>query len=169
MDEPGQAAFAIRRAGPRDLDALNAVTQASSAYDGPYRAILDGYGITHDQLQRDLFRLAERSEDGGQGGDAIQGYYSLTRIDNGMTGELDLMFVADRAQGSGLGRMLFADMVRTARLAGLRAVRIVSHPPSVGFYERMGARRVGEMGRRGRVTWNRPILELTLDATTGGE
>jgi hypothetical protein len=46
-----------------------------------------------------------------------------------------------------------------ARL-GIASVRIVSHPPAVGFYERMGASRVGVRPPSGRITWCRPVLEL---------
>ncbi len=141
----------IRDATGHDRAALNALTQASSAYVGAYRAILNGYEITAAQLARDVFRIAER--DG-----AIAGYYSLTFEP---APELDLMFVADSAKGAGIGAILFNDMLAVARVRGVREVKIVSHPPSVGFYERMGARRIGEAPATARVSWTRPILVVT--------
>ncbi len=85
----------------------------------------------------------------------VAGFYSLTL---GNAPELDLMFVADRGQGLGIGRALFEHMLARARQRGLRAVKIVSHPPSLGFYRRMGAVEVGVAPPAGRVTWPRPIL-----------
>ena len=83
----------LRRAVEADVPALNALMHASRAYDGDYRAMLDGYFVTPAQVARDLVVLAER------GGETL-GFYSL--IVEGEP-ELDLMFVADAAQGRDLG------------------------------------------------------------------
>lgn len=146
MDQTPQ----LRRAGADDISALNALMHASSAYDGNYRAILEGYFISEDQAARDLIVVAEAAG-------VPQGFYSLIVGDEP---ELDLMFVADAAQGRDLGRLLFDDMRARARSLGLGRVKIVSHPPAVGFYQRMGAIQIGATEPAGRVTWSRPILEL---------
>jgi GNAT superfamily N-acetyltransferase len=104
------------------------------------------------QIQRDVVFLAEA------GGD-ILGFYSL--IVEGEP-ELDLMFVADAAQGTGLGKILFDHMRETARTHAVASILIVSHPSSVGFYERMGAIREGMKPPSGRVTWERPVLRLAV-------
>lgn len=141
----------LRPATAADAPALNGLMHASRAYDGAYRAMLDGYAVTAAQIARDHVALAERD---GQ----VLGFYSL--VVEGEA-ELDLMFVADAAQGLDLGRRLFEDMRRAARARGLARVKIVSHPPALGFYLRMGAIQVGVSEPVGRVTWPRPILELT--------
>jgi len=123
------------------------------AYQGAYGVILENYALGDTQLHRDQIFLAEA--DGGE----ILGFYSL--IVEG-TPELDLMFVADAAQGTGLGKILFDHMRETARAHRITSVLIVSHPPSVGFYERMGAVRQGMKPPSGRVTWERPILRLAV-------
>lgn len=142
----------LRRAVEADVPSLNAVMHASRAYDGEYRAMLDSYFVTPAQVARDLVVLAE------QGGELL-GFYSL--IVEGEP-ELDLMFVADAAQGLSLGKVLFEDMRRQARQRGITRVKIVSHPPALGFYQRMGAVQVGATEPVGRVTWARPILELVV-------
>jgi N-acetylglutamate synthase-like GNAT family acetyltransferase len=144
----------LRRASVADLPAINRLMQASRAYDGEYRRILEGYRIAQDQIDRDHAVVAERDEQ-------ILGFYSL--VTSG-TPELDLMFVADAAQGMNLGAMLFDDMRRAAARYGIESVTIVSHPPSVGFYERMGAVRVGTKAPSGKVTWERPVLTLAIPA-----
>lgn len=142
----------IRRAEPFDVDALNHLMHASSAYSGRYATILQGYAITAEQVRSDQIYLAE-------GDGALLGFYSLTLLPEP---ELDLMFVADGTQGSGLGRDLFDHMRSVAASLGLDAVKIVSHPPSVGFYERMGAVRVGTKPPTPTAAWDRPILTLPI-------
>ena len=143
--------IAVRRASAADLDALNTLIQGSSAYSGAYRAMLDGYRITPEQCARDAIYLAER--DG-----TVFGFYSLIIAQP----ELDLMFISDAAQGLGLGRLLFDHMRDTARAQGIETIKIVSHPPSEGFYLRMGAVRTGTRPPGARTNWAQPILEYVL-------
>lgn len=142
--------FTIRRAELGDLPALNALMHASSAYAGEYARILEGYDVTEAQIASDVVVLAERLG-------VVAGFYSLVTAPQP---ELDLMFVADAAQGSGLGRALFAHMRAEALARGIGEVKIISHPPALPFYERMGAIRVGESPPHGKATWARPILKL---------
>lgn len=143
----------IRRAAPSDVDALNRLMHDSSAYSGSYATILQGYAITVAQVGSDRIYLAET------GDSALLGFYSLTLVPEP---ELDLIFVADGTQGSGLGRDLFDHMRSVATDLGVDAVKIVSHPPSVGFYERMGAVRVGTKAPTPTAAWERPILSLPV-------
>lgn len=141
----------IRRATAADASRLTDLMQSSSAYDGEYARILNGYRVTPEQISRDLIFLAET-------GERLLGFYSLMLSEEP---ELDLMFVADETQGTGLGRQLFEHMQKQARERGIPAVRIVSHPPSVGFYLSMGAKMVGlKLPSGTRVTWERPILTM---------
>jgi GNAT superfamily N-acetyltransferase len=126
--------------------------QASRAYEGEYHRILDGFAVTEEMLARERAFVAEAGND-------IVGFYSLI---GDHEPELNLMFVSDAAQGTGAGRALFGHMCNTARGEGIRSVLIVSHPPSVGFYERMGAVRIGEKPPSGRISWSRPMLRLDL-------
>jgi GNAT superfamily N-acetyltransferase len=145
----------IRRALPADAPSLTDLMQASSAYKGEYARILHGYNITPAQISRDLIFLAEECG-------RLLGFYSLMLSEEP---ELDLMFVAEDAQGTGLGRKLFEHMQRQARERGIAAVKIVSHPPSLGFYLRMGAQVIGVKPPTGtRVTWERPVLSLQISA-----
>jgi GNAT superfamily N-acetyltransferase len=146
------AALVIRAAELRDLPALNALMHASRDYQGEYYTIIENYFVTPEQLKANRVFLAERDGE-------LLGFYSL--IVDGEP-ELDLTFVADAAQGSGAGRALFDHMKHIARASGCASVCIGSHPPSVGFYERMGAVRCGTRPPQGRVTWERPLLKLQI-------
>lgn len=141
----------IRRAEDADLPAINALTRRSSAYAGEYRAMVEGIEVTPEQLRRDHCFVAVE-------GERLLGYYSLVADPP----DLDLMFVDDAARGRGVGRLLFEHMLATARELGATEVRIVSHPPAAGFYERMGAVRAGTKAAAGRVTWDRPVLQVEV-------
>jgi GNAT superfamily N-acetyltransferase len=144
----------IRRAVAADAAALSALMHASSAYRGAYAAILQGYAVTPVQVERDVVFA-------GCGGERVLGFYALANL--AAEPELDLMFVADAAQGSGVGALLFNHMRDTARALGVGQVKIVSHPPAEKFYLRMGAQRVGAVAPAGRVTWPRPLLRLSIE------
>ena len=145
-------AFSIRPADPSDLRAMNALMHGSRAYRGEYYRIIENYFVTEDTLEHNAVAVAER--DG-----TLLGFYSLV-----VEGEadLDLMFVSDAAQGLGVGRALFEHVKATARAHGFATVAIGSHPPSVGFYERMGAVRCGVLAPQGQVSWERPLLQLNI-------
>ena len=140
----------IRPAITADLEALNNLMRNSSAYQGDYWAILEDYQLSNSQLDVGHFNLAERAGD-------VLGFYRLITHPEP---ELDLMFVADSAQGKGIGKKLFGHMLNLSRQLDLKTVKIVSHPPAGGFYLRMGAYEVGSQPPAGRVTWTRPILEI---------
>lgn len=136
---------------------LTALMRDCSAYRGEYASILDGYEVTAAYLDSHPAFLAEAAG-------VVLGFYSLLL----RPPELDLLFVADAAQGTGVGAALVAHMLDQARARGIAAVRVVSHPPAEGFYRRMGARRIGVVpARPPRITWERP--ELVFDVRIGAE
>ena len=69
------------------------------------------------------------------------GFYALGRKND----RLDLlhMWVLPNAMGRGVGRSLFVHGVERARELGCRELEIESDPNAEGFYQHMGARRVG--------------------------
>jgi GNAT superfamily N-acetyltransferase len=143
----------IRRASGQDAPALNALLHASSAYRGDYASILDGYEVTPEYVERHQVFAAFPPAAPAEG---PLGFYSLTGA------ELDLLFVADAAQGTGLGAALITHMLETARAKGIPSVRVVSHPPAACFYARMGAHHTGTIPPRPpKIPWKRP--ELTFD------
>lgn len=140
----------LRAATPTDIEAMNSIMRESSAYSGRYRVILEGYAITPEQVARDHFALAEKAG-------STLGFYSLVTAPEP---ELDLMFVSDQAQGLGVGRTLIRHMLAVAAGLGFESVKIVSHPPSAGFYQRMGAYQAGVHPPSGRISWERPVLRI---------
>ncbi|MFI0976593.1 GNAT family N-acetyltransferase [Streptomyces sp. NPDC021093] len=141
----------IRRATARDAKRLTRLVRTSRAYEGPYESMVAGYRVGPDYIEHHEVYAAESGE--GQ----VLGFYALV-LD---PPELDLMFVADAAQGLGIGRRLIAHLAERAREAGLTEVRIVSHPPSEGFYRSVGAEPVGTVAANPpAVLWDRPELVI---------
>lgn len=71
----------------------------------------------------------------------IVGFYALHKDD----GKLELLhlWVVPEWMGCGIGRSLFIHAVARAKEAGAPQLKIESDPNAVGFYLRLGARRVG--------------------------
>ncbi|MEV0774217.1 GNAT family N-acetyltransferase [Streptomyces sp. NPDC050433] len=145
-------AVTVRRATARDARRLTRLVQASGAYEGPYAPMVAGYRVGPDYIETHRVFLAA-GPDG-----RVLGFYALLLAPP----ELDLLFVADAAQGLGVGRRLIDHMKGEARGAGAGAVRVVSHPPAEGFYLGVGAERVGTVAANPpAVMWDRP--ELVID------
>jgi GNAT superfamily N-acetyltransferase len=143
----------IRRAVEQDAERLTTLVQGSGAYRGHYTSIISGYRVTADYIAR--HRVFAAVDVAGQ----VLGFYALV-LD---PPELDLIFVADHAQGSGIGRLLVEHMIGQAKEAGVSAVRVVSHPPAEKFYRRLGAERVGTVAPSPpKVVWERPELRFTI-------
>ncbi|WP_310713409.1 GNAT family N-acetyltransferase [Streptomyces lydicus] len=150
----------IRRAEGRDAARLTRLVRGSGAYEGRYAAMVSGYRVGPDYIEahRVFVAVEEDPSNAGCGGTEsptgrVLGFYSLIAE----PAELDLMFVADEAQGLGIGRRLVEHMRGEARRIGVESVRVVSHPPAEGFYRSMGARPSGTVrANPPAVMWDRP-------------
>ncbi|OEJ24925.1 GNAT family N-acetyltransferase [Streptomyces agglomeratus] len=150
----GTCITGIRRATARDAKRLTRLVRTSRAYEGPYAPMVAGYRVGPDYIEAHrVFVAVEPHED------RLLGFYALV-LD---PPELDLMFVADSAQGLGIGRLLVAHMLGQARDAGITGVRVVSHPPAEGFYLSVGGERTGtERANPPAVMWDRPELLIPV-------
>jgi GNAT superfamily N-acetyltransferase len=147
-----EAELEIRRAAPQDAEMLTQLVRTSRAYEGQYRSMVAGYTVSADHIARHQVWVADVQ---GQ----VWGFYQLLLEPEP---ELDLMFVADAAQGFGVGSALFRHMCATARLCGAASVMIISHPPASPFYERMGARLAGICPAGSGALWPRPIYRMAV-------
>ena len=82
-------------------------------------------------------------------------------------GELGMMFVDPRAMNRGVGRALFERAVVLARTFGARRMAILADPNAAPFYERMGARRVGEAPSDAILGRTLPLYEYDLTEKEG--
>jgi N-acetylglutamate synthase-like GNAT family acetyltransferase len=74
---------------------------------------------------------------------AIAGCCALVVSDS--LAELEHMWIDPQQMGNGVGRALFEHTKYRARQLGLRELELSADPNAEGFYERMGAKRVGEV------------------------
>ena len=129
----------IRRARPDEADALSALARRSKAhwgYDADFlERVQDAMTLHADEIGRHEVWVLESSS-----GMPI-GYH---RVIPGEPAELEDLWVEPSAIGSGAGRRLFAHALEIARTEGASAIEIDADPHAVGFYERMGAIRIGE-------------------------
>ncbi|MFJ3299558.1 GNAT family N-acetyltransferase [Streptomyces bacillaris] len=153
---PHRPAPLVRRATARDARRLTRLVRTSRAYEGPYAPMVAGYRVGPDYIEAHrVFVAADRDDD------RVLGFYALTL----QPPELDLMFVADEAQGLGIGRLLIGHLREEAGRAGLTGVRIVAHPPAEGFYRSVGAEPTGTVrANPPAVLWDRPEFLLRIGA-----
>jgi GNAT superfamily N-acetyltransferase len=146
----------VRPALPAEHAALSELARAAKAHWGYPEAWLelwrDDLAFTPERIARGGVVCAER-------GGALLGCAAVATSGSG--GELDALWVHPAAIGTGIGRLLLAEVTALARARGATRLRIESDPNAEAFYLRMGARRVGETpsvpaGRR------LPVLELEL-------
>jgi N-acetylglutamate synthase-like GNAT family acetyltransferase len=75
-------------------------------------------------------------------GKRLSGFYALSVKED--KAELEHMWVAPDCIGTGVGKALFVAAMQKASELQLKAVEISSDPNAEGFYQKMGAHRVGE-------------------------
>jgi len=73
----------------------------------------------------------------------IRGFYALCVIDD--KAELEHMWVQPVYIGTGIGKDLFLDAMERAATMNVSEVELSADPNAAGFYERMGATRIGEL------------------------
>jgi GNAT superfamily N-acetyltransferase len=71
----------------------------------------------------------------------LVGFYALVRNDDKM--DLAHLWVLPEVMSQGIGRSLFVHAAARTRALGFRHLEIESDPNAEGFYQRMGAERVG--------------------------
>lgn len=128
----------VRDARHDELDELTRIARAAKAHWGYPAEWLRAW---EPELTYDARTLAEHDVFVVERDGAIVGVGSLSR--EGETAEVEGLWVAPDAMGRGAGRALFDECVRRAKATGATALIIASDPHAVGFYERMGAVRVG--------------------------
>jgi GNAT superfamily N-acetyltransferase len=83
----------------------------------------------------------------------------LALVDHGDVCELDHLWIEPERIGQGVGSQLFRFAVERARALGASRLELESEPNAVGFYEKLGATRVGETVG----SWGRPLPVLALE------
>lgn len=129
----------IREALPQDAPELTRIAHEAKRHWGYPEHWLQRWEsdltITSDFIKNNYVYLAE---DEG----TLSGFYALcVKADKA---ELEHMWVAPDRIGTGVGKELFLAAMQKASELRLTAVEISSDPNAEGFYQKMGAYRIGE-------------------------
>jgi len=96
-----------------------------------------------------------------QVGGESAGFYAISVVND--KASLEHMWVLPEHMGQGIGEMLFDHALSRCKEFGVCVLEIESDPNAQGFYERMGAKKVGqsasELDGQPRIL---PILEINL-------
>jgi GNAT superfamily N-acetyltransferase len=129
----------IRRALPTEAEALTAIAQDAKRYWGYPENWLqlwqDDLTIQTEFIEKNPVFVAE---DSGQ----VLGFYAL--VLGGDKAQLEHLWVAPARIGSGVGKELFLHAMQNAAGQNVSEVEISSDPNAEGFYQKMGAHRIGE-------------------------
>jgi predicted N-acetyltransferase YhbS len=129
----------IQRAEPDDADALTRIAFAAKRHWGYPERWMERW---RDDLTIAPGYISENEVHTVVAAREMVGFYALAGT--GYALELEHLWVSPEWIGKGVGRALFGHAVERAATLGAETVRIESDPNAEGFYERMGARRVGE-------------------------
>jgi tRNA (adenine37-N6)-methyltransferase len=153
--------FGMRRCTAGDAPSLTRLAHASKASWGYPDELL---ALWDADLTLDPAFVERHDVWAAVAGDEVVGFYAVTG--DGTTREIEHLWVDPGWMGRGMGRRMLDHLVARARAAGVEELRVVSDPHAAGFYQRMGARQVGEQasvpaGRR------LPVLAIRVsgDAT----
>jgi ribosomal protein S18 acetylase RimI-like enzyme len=129
----------IRRARALEADELTRIARASKSYwkypESWLAAWENDLTVTPDFVfWNEVFAATA--------GDEIIGFYALVSEDGQF--RLEHLWIKPEFIGGGIGRELLRHAVNLAITLNAEAIEIVSDPHAAEFYEKMGARRVGE-------------------------
>src|SRR5262252_2940926 len=130
----------IRRAIPAESEVLTALAHAAKRHwNYPESWIAhwqDDLTLTREFIKNNEVFVATIDEE-------IAGCCALVLSDR--IAELEHMWIDPKQMGKGIGRALFEHASACAKEAGAAALELSADPYAEKFYERMGARRIGEV------------------------
>jgi GNAT superfamily N-acetyltransferase len=130
----------IRRANPDEAQTLTAIAHAAKRHWRYPESWIEQWKpdltITPDFIGNNEMFVAVL-------GDEIVGCCAL--VVTGSLAEIEHLWVRPEYMGDGVGRKLFGHAKTRAEQQGARAIELSADPNAEGFYERMGAKRIGEV------------------------
>ncbi len=163
----------IRHAVPEDADQLTRIAFAAKRHwDYPEEWMqlwIPALTISAEYILENEVWVAVENE-------KLVAYYSLknvSRIANPTYSPdpydlwLDNLWVLPEFIGLGIGKQLFQHALERSRARGFSILKIEADPNAQSFYEKLGARQIGEhYGEVDRQTRVLPLMEITLPAHT---
>jgi GNAT superfamily N-acetyltransferase len=155
--QTGEVNVVLRPATTDDLEPLSELAMRSKGhwgYDDEFLAACKSeLTLTHDRLASDQIVVADVDGD-------RMGYFALVVRPPGS--ELVDLFVEPAAIGTGIGRVLWDEMLERATTGGAAWVEIEADPNAVDWYLRRGAQRIGRTTSGSIPGRELPILRVEL-------
>ena len=151
--------YEIRRAFPDEAEALTEIAHAAKRHWNYPETWIEEWKsaltITPEFIAHNEVYVA-------LAGDEIAGCCAL--IMTGSLAEVEHMWIKPDQMGRGVGRALFDHARRRAEEHGARELELSADPNAEGFYERMGAERVGDVpaGMSGDEQRVLPLMRISL-------
>ena len=151
--------IAIRPARPEEAADLSALCMRSKAHWGYeedfLRRCVADLTITPERIARGRVLVAE-DENGG-----LLGMAAAEPLADGMF-DLALLYVEPKAIRQRVGEQLFAAIAAHAAREGAKRLRIEADPFAAGFYEKLGARRIGDVESATLAGRMLPLFEFAI-------
>ncbi|HTW34622.1 MAG TPA: GNAT family N-acetyltransferase [Rhizomicrobium sp.] len=140
-----------------DLSALCMRSKAHWGYDEDFlRRCEAELAITPERIARGRV-LAAEDEDG-----RLLGLAAAEPFDADGCFDLALLFIEPKAIRRRVGKQLFAAVAAQVAREGAKRLRIEADPFAAGFYEKLGARRIGEVPSTTIAGRMLPLFEFAL-------
>ena len=131
----------IRQAEPSEASTLTTIALAAKRYWNYPETDIDlwreSLTFTPASLSKAIVYVAVHNE-------KIVGFYSLITTRDDDTYELDDLWIRPNYIGQGIGKKLFKHAVALVEVQGGKTLRLVAEPNAIGFYQKMGMRKVAE-------------------------
>lgn len=153
----------LRAGRPDDAVTMRGIHRRAKSSHGYTDAQMEQFAaevtetLTSDLIASNAFVIAE------QAGNMV-GFAGVLDTGDPETLHLEYLFIDPDAQGSGIGRRLFEWAVEEATARGVAALEFHSDPHVTGFYDRLGATRVGETPSSVIEGWSIPKYRYELPA-----
>ena len=130
----------IRRAKPEDADTLTSIAHAAKRHWGYSENWIEHW--KHDLTITREFIISNETLVAAVG-EEIVGCCAIVLNDSGA--ELEHMWIKPEHMGAGVGRALFLHAKGRAAKQRVPTLALSADPNAEGFYQRMGATRIGEV------------------------
>lgn len=150
--------FQILPAKPEQAEALTRIAIAAKEYWGYPKRWMEIWKpqltFTPEYFEQNESWVAEIDN-------IAVGFYTLLEKDR--SAWLENLWVSPQSIGKGLGKKLFSHALELSRQRGFEKLKLDADPNAVGFYEKMGMKKIGEhnyeMNGQQRIL---PLMEIRL-------
>ena len=148
----------IRQVNPQEADTLTQIALSAKRHWGYPERWME---IWAPQLTFTAEYFEENESWGATANEKLIAFYTLQ--DKSGIAWLENLWVLPEFIGRGIGKALFFHAVNVARQRGYKILQLEADPNAIGFYEKMGLRKIGE--RHSEVNGSPrilPIMEMIL-------